>query len=176
MAAAVSPAYCCAMINELQSTDESACVRARVRTLSPRRMLAGASILMLQFCLAADASAQEVKPAPESQLASSDSDSRPVAVTISIRGDCDYSEDGVTFTKLERAHIFEQGAIVRTGEAARADLFFRRTGTTVRLQAGTEIKLEKMTVTVKDGAPIVRTLLDLRKGRICAVVRSEVAG
>ena len=57
-----------------------------------------------------------------------------------------------------------------------ADLFFRRTGTTVRLQAGTEIRIEKMTLTIKDGLPIVNTLLDLRKGRIFTVVRSNVAG
>src|SRR5208283_6226892 len=69
-----------------------------------------------------------------------------------------------------------QGAIIRTGENARADLFFRRTGTTVRLQAGTEIKLEEMAATVKNGIPSEHTLLDLRAGRIFTVVRSKVAG
>ena len=97
-------------------------------------------------------------------------------MTLSARGKCEYSEDGVTFTNFERGHIFEQGAIIRTGENARTDLFFRRTGTTVRLQAGTEIKLDKMTLTMKDGLPIVDTLLDLRAGRIFTVVRSAVAG
>ena len=33
-----------------------------------------------------------------------------------------------------------------------------------------------MTVTMKDGLPIVHTLLDLRAGRIFTVVRSAVAG
>jgi hypothetical protein len=131
---------------------------------------------MLQLCLPAAINAQEMKQAPESRLQSPDDDARPSAVTVSARGKCDYSEDGVTFTNFERGHIFEQGAILRTGENARTDLFFRRTGTTVRLQAGTEIKLEKMEATIKDGLPIEHTLLDLRAGRIFTVVRSAVAG
>ena len=48
---------------------------------------------------------------------------RPSAMTISVHGKCDYSEDGVTFTKLEHGHSVEQGAIIRTGENARTDLF-----------------------------------------------------
>ena len=75
-----------------------------------------------------------------------------------------------------RPGILEQGAIVRTGEDGRADFFFRRTGTVVRLQASTEIKLEKMTLETKDGLPIEHTLLDLRTGRIFTVVRSTVDG
>jgi hypothetical protein len=105
-----------------------------------------------------------------------DSTDRPNAVTLSVRGKCDCSGDGVAFTNLERGTMLEQGAIIRTGENARTDLFFRRTGTTVRLQANTEIKLEKMTLTMKDGLPVVYTLLDLRTGRIFTVVRSVVAG
>jgi len=106
----------------------------------------------------------------------SETDARPNAMTLSVHGKCDYSVDGVTFIKLEKGHDFEQGAFVRTGEDARTDLFFRRTGTTVRLQPGTEIKLEKMTATMKDGLPIEYTLLDLRAGRIFTVVRSKVEG
>jgi CheY-like chemotaxis protein len=101
---------------------------------------------------------------------------RPGAVVISTRGACETSPDGVAFTSPERGRLLEQGAIVRTADNARADLFFRRTGTVVRLQAGTEIKLEKMTLEMKDGLPVVHTLLDLRKGRIFTVVRSAVAG
>ena len=97
-------------------------------------------------------------------------------MTLSTVGKCEYSEDGLTFTNLGHGQILEQGAIVRTGEASRTDLFFRRTGTTVRLQAGTEIRIEKMDVATTDGAPTVHTLIDLRTGRIFTVVRSEVAG
>jgi len=130
---------------------------------------AAAAVLMLQLCPPAAINAQEAKQAPDSLA-------QPNAVTLSVRGKCDYSEDGVTFTELKPSHIFEQGAIARTREDARTDLFFRRTGTTIRLQAGTEIKLEKMAVTMKDGLPVVHTLLNLRTGRIFVVVRSAVAG
>ena len=97
-------------------------------------------------------------------------------MTVSLVGKCECSEDGVTFTDLAKGRVLHQGAIIRTGDDARTDLFFRRTGTTVRLQAGTEIKIEKMTLTLRDGLPILHTLLDLRKGRIFTVVRSSVAG
>ena len=116
-------------------------------------------IVMLQLCLPVAVQAQAVK-------APSDIAPPPNAMTLSVHGMCDYSLDGVTFTKLEKGHDFEQGAFIRTGENARADLFFRRTGTAVRLQPGTEILLEKMTSTMKDGLPIEHTLLDLRTGRI----------
>jgi len=135
-----------------------------------KTVLCGAfPVIMFQLCLPLAISAQEVKQAPDGAV-------RPNAVTLSVRGKCDYSEDGVTFTKFERGHIFEQGAIIRTGDDARTDLFLRRTGTTIRLQAGTEMSLEKMTVTMKDGLPVVHTLLDLRAGRIFTVVRSAVDG
>jgi len=114
---------------------------------------------------------------PAVVVAQSTSDApKPNAVTLSAQGKCEYSEDGVTFVKLEQGHVFDQGATVRTGDGARADLFFRRTGTTVRLQQNTEIKLETMSVTMNSGAPAVHTLLDLRAGRIFTAVRSEIAG
>ena len=100
----------------------------------------------------------------------------PQALVISVYGKCDYSEDGTTFIKLKAGHVFKQGAVVRTGEGARADLFFRRIGTTVRLQADTEVKLEKMARHLKDGRPVMETLLDLRAGRIFTVVRALVPG
>jgi hypothetical protein len=100
----------------------------------------------------------------------------PSAMTTAVVGKCEYSADGVAFTPLEKGRVLEQGVTLRAGEGARADLFFRRTGITVRLQAGTEIKLEKMTVATKNGLPVEDTLLDLRKGRIFTVVRSTVAG
>jgi hypothetical protein len=124
---------------------------------------------MLQLCLPALLNAQAVKPAPPGA-------DQPSAMTVSVTGTCEYSDDGVTFAALTNGHVFQPGATVRTGADARADLFFRRTGTTVRLQAGSEIKIEKMTLAMKDGLPVVNTLLDLRKGRIFTVVRSTVVG
>ena len=133
-------------------------------------------IVMLQLCLTGSLNAQERTADRQSPLQSADSPAQPDAITLSVRGKCDYSEDGVKFSSLERGQSLEQGAIVLTGETARTDLFFRRTGTVVRLQADTEIRLEKMTLTTKDGLPVVHTLLDLRKGRIFTVVRSAVVG
>ena len=100
----------------------------------------------------------------------------PQALVLAVHGRCDYSEDGTTFTKLRAGHVFKQGDVVRTGAEARTDLFFRRIGTTVRLQGDTEIKLEKMARHMKDGLPVMETLLDLRTGRIFTVVRSLVPG
>ncbi|HVY70632.1 MAG TPA: hypothetical protein VHH73_11940 [Verrucomicrobiae bacterium] len=100
----------------------------------------------------------------------------PQAVVISVHGKCEYSDDGGVFTELKNHHVLSQGAVVRTGDGARADLFFRRVGTTVRLQADTEVKLEKMARSTKDGASTMQTLLDLRKGRIFTAVRSLVPG
>ncbi len=132
------------------------------------------SLVLLQLCLTVVINAQEAKQSPESQ--SLDGAVRPSAVTLSVHGKCACSEDGVKFTKWKRGHIFEQSATIRTGEKARADLFFRRTGTTVRLQAGTEIKIEQMALTIKDGHPAAHILLNLRTGKILAIVHSAVAG
>ena len=100
----------------------------------------------------------------------------PQALALSVNGKCDYSEDGKTFKALKAGQVITQGAVVRTGAKARTDLFFRRIGTTVRLQEGTEVRLEKMTREVKEGLPVMETLLDLRTGRIFTVVRSLVPG
>ena len=100
----------------------------------------------------------------------------PQALALSVHGQCDHSEDGNTFTHVKAGHVFNQGAVIRTGKDARIDLFFRRIGTTVRLQPDTEMGLEKMSRDMKDGMPVMETLLDLRKGRIFVVVRSLVEG
>ena len=100
----------------------------------------------------------------------------PQAFVVSVHGKCEYSLDGLTFTRLLAGHVFKEGAIVRTDSNSRIDMFFRRIGTTVRLQENTEVKLEKMTRQMKDGSPVMHTLVDLRSGRIFTVVRSHVPG
>ncbi|HEV7923848.1 MAG TPA: response regulator [Verrucomicrobiae bacterium] len=119
---------------------------------------------------------QEGKQPRELLFRSPDNATRPIAVILSVRGKCDCCEDGAGFGKLERGRVLMQGAIVRTGQDARTDLLFQRTGTSVRLQASTEIRLEKMDVTFEDGQAIAYTLLDLRAGKIFTVVDSTVAG
>ncbi len=121
----------------------------------------------------------------------------PNAVVVSLQGKCEYSLDGVHFKALDSKQVynvttvrpgqlttrevnpsfaFNQGAIIRTGEDSHIDIFFRRIGTTVRLQPATEVKIEKMARHMKDGQPVLQTLLDLRTGRIFTVVRSLVPG
>jgi hypothetical protein len=97
-------------------------------------------------------------------------------VALSVLGKCDCSEDGITFTNLERGRIFNQGMIIRTGRDAQADLLFGHGGTTVRLQASTEVRLERIAVTIKDGLMAEDVVMDLRKGRVFTVVRSSVPG
>jgi hypothetical protein len=143
-------------------------------------------ILMLQLSLPARVRAQE-KPAPPSglQILSSDSSAgsnsavisthnalRPHAVVVSTQGKCDCAEDGVTFTNLECGRGLQQGAVIRTGDGGRADFYFWRTGATVRLEAGTELKLEQMVIRVRDGRPAMDIVLELRAGKILTVVRS----
>lgn len=114
-----------------------------------------------------------LSPKPSVQIFPETSDV-PQAVVLSVHGKCAYSEDGTTFAPLNAKQVLKQGAVVRTGEGARSDLFFRRIGTTVRLQSGTEVKLEKMDRHLRTGKPVMETLLDLRTGRIFTVVRAVV--
>ena len=100
----------------------------------------------------------------------------PQAIVISTVGKCEYSQDGTTFAAFKDDHIFRQGEVIRTGEKSRTDIFFKRIGTTVRLQAGTEVKLEKMERHMKDGQPVMDTLVALHTGRIFTVIRSLVSG
>ena len=100
----------------------------------------------------------------------------PQAVVLSVLGRCEISTNGTEFLGLKVGHIVQQGAVLRTGADAHTDLFFRRIGTTVRLQADTEIKLEKLSRYVREGMAVMGTLLDLRKGRIFTVVSSLVPG
>jgi len=96
----------------------------------------------------------------------------PHAVALSIHGQCDCSLDGVTFTNMENGHVFEQGGVIRTHDDASVDLTFWRTGATVRLQGGTEIKFGKMVFGIKDGRMAIDAVLELRAGKIFTVVRS----
>ena len=126
-----------------------------------------------------------------------DSDT-PNALVISFQGKCEYSLDGATFSELQSKDVYTQGvlvrqtanssetvkprllltqgAVVRTGANSRVDVFFRRIGTTVRLQPDTEVRFEKMSRSTTGDVTALETLLDLRKGRIFTVVRSLVTG
>ncbi len=121
----------------------------------------------------------------------------PNAILMSLQGKCSYSVDGTNFVRMESNDVFEmrpasgrandsskaktplvftQGMVVRTEEDSRVDLFFRRVGTTVRLQPGTEIRLEKMERRMRGDQSVMDTLLAIEKGRIFIAVRSLVSG
>ena len=100
----------------------------------------------------------------------------PAAVVVSVQGNCTFSDDGTTFAKLELEQVLHQGSVIRTVKGARADVFFRRVGTTMRVQPESEVKIEKMSRHVNDGVTVLNTLVDLRQGRIFTVVRSLIAG
>ncbi|MGZ4961182.1 MAG: hypothetical protein ACXWDN_19800 [Limisphaerales bacterium] len=100
----------------------------------------------------------------------------PQAIVIGVSGKCEYSEDSTTFRAVKANNVFKEGVTFRTSANSRMDLFFRRIGTSVRLQASTEVKLEKLERHMKEGMPEMATLLDLRAGRIFTVVRSVVPG
>ena len=148
-------------------------MRCRFRKYAPCGALV---LLLLPLFLPVAADAQESGKTPALPSPSPDTANQPSAMTLSVFGKCEFCADGVSFAELTKGQVLEQGATIRTGAGSRTDLFFRRTGTTVRLQAGSEVKIETMTVGVKDGLPVVHTLLDLRSGRIFTVVRSDVAG
>jgi hypothetical protein len=139
-------------------------------------------VIVLQLISTASAQAEDAKPTARAVVNIStfenfaENSDAPNAVVLSVHGKCTYSEDGVNFYELTSKHVLTQGAVVRTGEKSRIDIFFRRIGTTVRLQADTEVKLEKMSRSTKDGLSVLETLLDLRQGRIFTVVRSLVEG
>jgi len=149
---------------------------------SPRCWV-GVCILMLLFVLPAIIEAQDaiqppsgLRVIPSTGTALTNAPqfhvNRLHAVAVAVFGKCGCSEDGVKFTDFDRGQILEPGAIIRTGEGARADLLFKRSGTIVRLQAGAELKLERIAVNIKGGHPSEHISLDLRAGRVFTVVRS----
>ncbi|HTA30169.1 MAG TPA: response regulator, partial [Candidatus Cybelea sp.] len=125
-------------------------------------------------CLPATLDATQAEPPRPFLLADPDQAAGPDALTLSVRGRCEFSQNGESFGKLKRGQVLAQGDIIRTGLNSRTDLFLRRTGTSVRLQAATEVRLEKMDLTFQDGQPLAHTLLALHAGRLLTVVRFTV--
>lgn len=165
----------------------------RLLTLS----LAAAGLVALPLDAPAAVQVEEGRRSSEPGLSAqiSEDTATPNAVLIALQGKCSYSGDGTNFFRLEakdvfaikaasgRADdsaktntslIFAQGMVIRTEEGSRVDLFFRRVGTKVRLQPGTEVRLEKMERRLQGGLPVMDTLLALEKGRIFIAVRSRV--
>ncbi|HTH47316.1 MAG TPA: hypothetical protein VMB21_07375, partial [Candidatus Limnocylindria bacterium] len=119
------------------------------------------------------------------------------ALILSVHGDCEYSADGVTFSPLKEikegatlrgsddeegavkrlwSRSLSESAVLRTGKDAQADIFLTRTGTTVRVHADSELKLERLIRIAKDQVPPGAVVLDLTRGRITVAVRALVPG
>jgi hypothetical protein len=142
---------------------------------------------MFFLCLPTASNGQNgLQPPTGFRIISSDSAPRPNAaqahsvllhaVALSVHGKCCSSQDSVTFTTLEQGDNIEPGAVIRTSNASEMDLFFQRNGTTVRLLSATEIRLDKIGMTIKDGRLAEHVSLNLRVGSIVTVVRSTVSG
>lgn len=159
-------------------------------------LLPAAGLVLLQLLTLPTVPAADPKPTAgaKSQVAIPPDDANPSAVIVSLQGKCDCSLDGLTFTPLTSHDVFtlsgsgrsggttksplvlHQGTVVRAGKDSRIDIFFRRIGTTVRLQPDTEVKFETVSRSPNSGVSTMETVLELRSGRIFTVVRSVVSG
>jgi hypothetical protein len=99
----------------------------------------------------------------------------PQAVVLSLDGKSTFSLDGKEFKRMKVGDVLNQGALIRTEQNARVDLFFRRMAIAVRVTSDTELGLEKMTRSWNGDVLEVQTILDLRKGGIFCFVRGLVA-
>ncbi len=158
-----------------------------------------AALVLWQSATVALVLAEDAKPAVQQSTripVPEDSDA-PNAVVIALHGSASYSDDGAAFVQLDDKQVYArakvrsvqsqslqkttrfvlgQGTVVRTDGDSHVDLFFRRIGTTVRLQPDSEVKFEKMARHMSNGVPVMETVLAVRAGRIFTVVRSLVPG
>jgi hypothetical protein len=97
------------------------------------------------------------------------------AVVLDVQGDCQVSNDGTNFRILKKSAELGDNVTIRTGAQGSADVFLKRMGTTVRLKPNTEISLNRVSKK-KDERHELATTVDVRKGKMLAVVHSNVAG
>ena len=97
------------------------------------------------------------------------------AVVIDAQGSCNYSTNGTKFQPLRPNSELPEHSIVRTG-AGTTDLFLRRMGATIRLEANTEIALDRTSHKLKGDQHEFTTSIEVRKGSILTVVHAIIAG
>src|SRR6185436_14960421 len=131
-------------------------------------------VLLTPADLMAQAQPRTRQVIPSDAMEAMNASSVPQAYVLTVNGKCEYSENGTTFLPLKAGHLFNEGAVIRTTAGGSTDLFFRRMGTTVRVQPGTEIKLEKMERNAPASNPTMHALVDLRTGRLFSIVRSAI--
>lgn len=154
-------------------------------------------IALFQLAALPIAEAQSVKRISGKKEVASVNVTEPQAVVLAVSGQGESSEDGQAFSRLKTAdrkdalargesedgsvkqlwgQALKAGTVVRTGKIGQTDIFFTRTGTTVRIQADSEVKIEKMERLVKRGEPVSQTVLNLTKGSVFVAVRAYEAG
>jgi hypothetical protein len=97
------------------------------------------------------------------------------AVVLDVQGNCQVSNDGTNFRVLKKSAELGDVCTIRTGPQSSADVFLKRMGTTVRLKPNTEINFNRVSQK-KDERPELNTTVDVRKGKMLAVVHSNVPG
>ena len=167
---------------------------SRLLRLMPVPLALGAAFL--QLATLPMARAQSVRTLP-ARVSSPTGSAESQAVVLDVSGECEYSEDGTTFSPLKTFKqgdtvsgggaedgsvkrlwegSFKEGTVIRTGKDARVDIFLKRMATTVRLQPNSEMKLEKLARPQQGSAPALKAGLSLAKGDVVVAVRSLVAG
>ncbi|MEW6159295.1 MAG: hypothetical protein AB1813_17860 [Verrucomicrobiota bacterium] len=106
----------------------------------------------------------------ETNAQSHDSDPR-VAVILDFEGAAQSKEANASWSEIKRGQILPVGSVVKTGSQGKVDLYFRQIGTIIRLMPQTELTLEKLHKEMKNGVLVKETVLDMKSGRILAVVR-----
>jgi len=99
----------------------------------------------------------------------------PVAVVLDVQGTCNISNDGTNFRPLQKSAELAEGTTIQTTTSGRADIFLKQMATTVRLKPNSEITLNRVTQK-KDQRDEVKTIVNVRKGKLLTVVHANVPG
>ncbi len=138
------------------------------------RPLAGLLFLCLSVSTSLVSSRGQTTFTPETTVKVYKDSPLPQAVVLSVSSGTLVSPGEGEFKPLKVGDVLNQGAIIRTVQNGKTDLFFRRLAMTVRLNGDSELKLEKMLKLSTDQGPATETILDLRKGRSFCFFRSVI--
>ncbi|HTQ50081.1 MAG TPA: FecR domain-containing protein [Candidatus Acidoferrales bacterium] len=84
----------------------------------------------------------------------------------SVQGSVVYSTDHSTWTELKPGMTLGQGARLKTGTDASADLDIEYSGTALRLRSNSQLELTRMDEVVADGNVVIDTRLNLTAGSL----------
>lgn len=98
-----------------------------------------------------------------------------VAIVLDAQGDCTVSNDGQNFRPLKKTAELGQGVTIRTAGSGSADVFLKRMGSTIRIKPNSEVFLNR-TIAKKDQQSELNTAVEVRKGKMLAVLHKNVPG